>query len=426
MQQVSKFKRTEVGQIPEDWHILSLDDISTKIIDIDHNMPKKTESGIPFISVGYLVNRPSYYIDIDQNDDLLEYISQKDYEHYSKRFNAENDDVLYSRFGTIGISKLIHSKQKFIASYSVVLIKPNKNTILPLFLNFTLNSEYLRKQAHVKTQGSSNRNLHLSDIRSLKIILPKKEEQQKIASILSNVDELIQKTEQIIEQTQRLKKGVMQRLLIKGIEHVKFKKTQVGEIPEEWELLTISQLSKLTMGQSPSGNSYNVIGEGIPLLNGPTEFGLEYPTPTQYTTKPTKLCQNEDILLCVRGSTTGRLNLANGTYCIGRGLALIRGLKNKTNTKWLYYHFLRLQKYIYNIASGGGSTFPNINRDLIEKIIIPYPTLKEQQKIASILSTIDLAIQRQQEYKLKIKNLKNGLMQQLLTGKIRVSLKNEQ
>jgi len=209
----TKFKKTELGDIPEEWNVLSLHTISTKIVDIDHNMPKKTESGIPFISVGYLVNRQSYYLDIDEKDSLLEYISEEDYSHHSKRFDAENNDLLYSRFGTIGVAKIINSKLRFIASYSVVLIKPKKENIFPLFLNFALNSDYSRKQAQIMTQGSSNRNLHLSDIRNLRFFIPPLKEQQKIASILSNVDLLIQKEQINKTNIENLKKGLMQQLL---------------------------------------------------------------------------------------------------------------------------------------------------------------------------------------------------------------------
>ena len=101
------------------------------------------------------------------------------------------------------------------------------------------------------------------------------EEQHKIASILSNVDELIQKTDQVIEQTQKLKKGLMQRLLTKGIGHDNFKDTSIWEIAEGWKVQTLSSISDLTMGQSPPGDSYNLDHIGVPLLNGPTEFGIE-------------------------------------------------------------------------------------------------------------------------------------------------------
>lgn len=194
----------------------------------------------------------------------------------------------------------------------------------------------------------------------------------------------------------------------------KFGKTGLGEIPKDWNLLSISSISELVMGQSPKGDSYNNEGKGIPLLNGPTEFGFYHPTPVQFTTSPTRLCKKNDILLCVRGSTTGRLNRSNGMYCIGRGLAAIRGMENKTDTDWLYYHFLTMEKYIYNIASGGGSTFPNINRDVIEKIVLPHPSFGEQRKIASVLSKVDELIHKTDQIIEQTQKLKKGLIQRLL------------
>jgi type I restriction enzyme S subunit len=82
--------------------------------------------------------------------------------------------------------------------------------------------------------------------------------------------------------------------------------------------------SIIVMGQSPPGESYNKNGIGIPLLNGPTEFGPEHPIEQQWTTHPTQLCQRGDILFCVRGATAGRLNVADKEYCLGRGVAAIR------------------------------------------------------------------------------------------------------
>lgn len=211
--QNQKFKKTDLGEIPEEWKIMHLEELTTKITDIDHNMPKKMDNGIPFISVGYLVNQRSRYFEIDNNDDYLEYISVNDYNHHSKKFNAVIGDLLYSRFGTIGISKIINTNEKFIASYSIVLVKPNNKIINNSYLNFVLNGDYARKQAHLMTKGSSNRNLHLADIKHLKLLIPPLKEQQKIAFILSNVDNLIQKLKDKKKSEEYLKKGLMQQLL---------------------------------------------------------------------------------------------------------------------------------------------------------------------------------------------------------------------
>ena len=192
-----------------------------------------------------------------------------------------------------------------------------------------------------------------------------------------------------------------------------YKMTELGEIPGEWRVEKLCEIGEILMGQSPVGDSYNSCGDGLPLLNGPTEFTNKSPIPKQWTTKPTKVCQNNDILFCVRGSSTGRMNISNDKYCIGRGLAAIRGKEGVSITAFIYY-FLQISiERILNLSAG--STFPNVSRDDLSGIPCILPCLKEQQKIADILSTVDEHIEETESLIEKIKELKKGLMQRLLT-----------
>lgn len=195
-----------------------------------------------------------------------------------------------------------------------------------------------------------------------------------------------------------------------------YKKTKLGWIPNEWSIEMLEAIAKVVMGQSPKGNSYNENKKGVPLINGPTEFTNRYPVEKQWTTKPTKLSEKGDILICVRGSSTGRINISNGQYCIGRGVAAIRSTI-KSDQRFieyqLYYQLPRLLKLT------SGSTFPNINSKNIKRLRIPTPPLPEQKKIAEILSTWDEAIEKLERLIAKKEELKRGLMQQLLTGKKR-------
>ena len=95
--------------------------------------------------------------------------------------------------------------------------------------------------------------------------------------------------------------------------------------PDDWQLVQLDDCAEIFMGQSPKGDTYNINEEGIPLLNGPVEFGRRFPTAVQWTTSPTRIANPGDILFCVRGNTTARMNIADQPYCIGRGLAAIRG-----------------------------------------------------------------------------------------------------
>lgn len=148
-------------------------------------------------------------------------------------------------------------------------------------------------------------------------------------------------------------------------------------------LTTLGKQTVIVMGQSPSGESYNRDGKGVPLLNGPTEFGPEHPIEQQWTTAPTKLCAEGDILFCVRGATAGRLNIADKEYCLGRGVAAIRPIQGISDNRFLF-HVLK-NGYARFQARGVGSTFININRDDISAFPFPLVPLPEQRRIAAIL-----------------------------------------
>lgn len=197
-----------------------------------------------------------------------------------------------------------------------------------------------------------------------------------------------------------------------------YKQTKAGDIPEDWEVKRLEEFAFVIMGQSPVGSSYNKNGNGIALLNGPTEFTEKYPTKIQWTTSPTKFCEKGDILLCIRGSSTGRINISNDKYCIGRGVAAIRAKNNSANS------FLEFQ--VQNIvdrilALTAGSTFPNIDGKSLRNIQIPLPPLAEQQAIAEALSDVDALIAALDRLIAKKRAIKQGAMQQLLTGQTRLS-----
>jgi type I restriction enzyme, S subunit len=151
----------------------------------------------------------------------------------------------------------------------------------------------------------------------------------------------------------------------------------------EWPVKRLGDVAEIIMGQSPKGDSYNSDGHGIPLINGPVEFSPDAFGTTvrsKFTTQPTKLCKKDDLILCVRGSTTGRMNIAGFDACIGRGVAAIRAREFQP---WVN-HFINWQRdRIY--ALGTGATFPNVSGEMLSVLPIAVPPVSEQRRIVAIL-----------------------------------------
>ena len=153
----------------------------------------------------------------------------------------------------------------------------------------------------------------------------------------------------------------------------------------------LRDIAEVVMGQSPPGDSCNSSQSGIPLLNGPTEFGSYHPVPVQYTTDPKKYSEVGDLLFCVRGSTTGRMNWSDQIYAIGRGLAAIRSRENKGFSSFIKSCIeVALPKLL---MAATGSTFPSVSRDQLESISLRLPSDKEIEFIEDILGKLEVKIE---------------------------------
>ena len=184
-------------------------------------------------------------------------------------------------------------------------------------------------------------------------------------------------------------------------------------IPSSWSVKKISEVAVVTMGASPSSTSYNDDKIGLPLIQGNADCANRKTKPRIYTSEITKKCKVGDIIMTVR-APVGAISKSNHVACIGRGVCAI---DSKINNEFLY------QSLVYHENSWGklsqGSTFEAVSGSDIKGFKISVPPLKEQEKIAEILSTWDSAIEKQEQLIEKKKEFKKGLMQKLLSGEVR-------
>lgn len=187
----------------------------------------------------------------------------------------------------------------------------------------------------------------------------------------------------------------------------------------EWPETALGDLAEVVMGQSPAGSDCNRVGEGWPLLNGPTEFGMRHPLPAQWTKAPTKWAEPGDVLFCVRGSTTGRMNIADQKYVIGRGIAAIRS-KNAGLTPFVRYAVEWRLAALLSLTTG--STFPNLSRESIAGLHLPNPPVDEQRRIVEVLGALDDLIDTNNRLIEKSKSLSTTLFSSMLEKRVQCRL----
>jgi len=208
-----EYKQTPIGTTPKTWKVVRVEDVTSQIIDSPHKIPIKEKSGIPFVSVNYMLRFPDYNFFIDETIDEIEYISEEDSQEFLKRFNPEKEDILYSKWGTPGIAKLINTERKFIGSCSVALIKTRKDIIDSLYLVYALNSQTVQHQIIPYSKTSTRTEIHIGHIKRIKIPLPPLEEQKEIVKVLSTVDRKLAFERNEKTRLECIKRGLMDLLL---------------------------------------------------------------------------------------------------------------------------------------------------------------------------------------------------------------------
>jgi type I restriction enzyme S subunit len=410
------FKETELGPLPEEWEVVRLGEVAE--ISSGGSAPQGKEyfgGKNPFIRVQH-VDNDNYTIK------GCDYITDEAVRKYKLKLFPKGTII----FPKSGASIYSEKRAKlpfdaYIVSHLMAVISRSP-LLLQDYLFFNLISKKLSKN-----KADNYPTLNISEVSQIPIPLPPLEEQKAIAGILSTVQSAIEKTEKVINALKNLKKSMMKHLFTYGpvaeeeAEKVELKETEIGLIPKHWEVMRLGEVAEIIMGQSPPGETYNTQGVGMPFLQGKAEFGKVYPSPVKYTTNPLKIGKTGSVLISVR-APVGDVNIANMDYCIGRGLASISFKNGYGYNEYLFYCLQFLKPLLEK--EGYGSTFKAINKEVLTKFQIPLPPLEEQQKIAQILQSIDQRIEKEEKYKNALQNLFKSLLHNLMTGKIRVRVKD--
>jgi len=414
-----KYKDTPIGKIPVDWEITSIE----KICNI-----KRGASPRPIGDSSFFSATGRGWIRISDVTTTYKYLKRTS-QYLSEKGVAGSvkvnpGDLIMSICATIGkpillgIEACIHDGFVLFSGLS----EKADSEFLFYFLQNVENKFTTKGQ--VGTQG----NLNTSIVRKTILPLPPLSEQKKIAKILSTVDDAIEKTTQIIEKTKEVKKGLMQRLLTRGIGHKKFKKTEIGEIPEEWEVMPIKSILIKRKIKDPRNfpnqnfkyvDISSISNEAFKITGYQVFEGKNAPS------RARKEVKWKDIIYATVRPYLKRIAVVpkelDGEIC-STGFCVIRCNDILSNYKFIFY-ILQTDWITETMADlQRGSNYPAITDKDLHDQLIPLPEIGEQAKIAEILSSVDDRIEKESDHKDRLETLKKGLMQVLLAGRIRVKI----
>lgn len=357
------YKKTDVGVIPVDWEVVLISKLTSEVGDGIHSTPIYSSKGdYHFINGNNLVDGEIVISQDTKKADLLEF---KKY----KKFLSDRS-ILLSINGTIG--NLAFYKGELIILGKSAAYLNIKDNFSKKYVYFALQTKRVKRFFEEGLTGTTIRNLGLGTIRNTPIAIPKNYKEQKaIAQTLSDVDALIAALDKLIAKKRNIKTATMQQLLtgktrLPGFGEGKgYKKTEVGVIPEDWNLRRLGEVAKITMGQSPSSKYYNYKNIGIPLIQGNADIVNRYAVIRAYTSVITKKCNPGDIIMSVR-APVGHISKTSFEACIGRGVCSI-----SYENDFLYHLLVCLESQWFKLSKG--STFDSINSDEIKSLSIAMP-----------------------------------------------------
>ena len=404
------YKQTEVGMIPEEWEVVKLGDI-IKNTQLGINAKSSVNTkGIPLLKMGNLTKGGFDFEKLENISNNTENINEYYLKFGDFLFNTRNTPELV---GKSAVWKWNDSK--IIFNNNIMRINFNQN-IDSFFYGFYFASDTGWKQLKKISKGTTSVGaIYNKDLIKLKVPLPPLTEQQKIAAILTSVDNKIEIIDEQIAKTEMLKKGLMQKLLSEGIGHTEFRESEVGRIPKEWEVVRQGDVAKFFNGRAYKLSEWEEEGTPVIRLQNLTGSGTEY----YYSTM--KLPEHQYVYngdLIYMWSATFGVYIWKGEKAIYHYHIWKVECSNSLDKMYMYYSLDKLTEKLKQ--SSHGATMLHITKSGMEKTLMALPPITEQKQIAKILSTTDDKLDTLRAKKEKYESLKKGLMQKLLTGEVRV------
>ncbi len=407
----TKFKDTEIGKIPQEWEVKSLGEIGSFSKGSGVSRTESLQRGdYPVVRYGEIYTAYSDYI--------------REFRSYISKQTANNaklltyGDLLFAASGEtkedIGKSVAFIGKMQAYAGGDIIIVSP-KGEYDYRFLGYISNCKPVRDQKSTRGQGDAIVHIVTGDLATVLIPLPPISEQRRIADALSKVDSLIESLDKLIAKKKAIKRGAMQELLTG--------KKRLPGFEGEWRKKKIKDLALTSSGGTPSRDipSYfngNIRWFTTSELNDKYLFdSIEHINEEALKHSSCKIFPKGSILLAMYGATIGKLGILTAPSATNQACCSI--LAQKASSMYLFYWLLFQRNLI--VSKGRGAGQPNISQAIINDLEVHLPIdTSEQRAIAHVLSTMDAEIDALTRKRDKYKQVKQGMMQDLLTGRIRL------
>lgn len=397
------YKQTEVGIIPEEWIAAPLSILGeVKMCKRVMKFQTSSSGDVPFYKIGTFGKDPDAFI------------SRKLFKEYKSRFSyPKKGSILLSAAGTIGRTVRFDGEDSYFQDSNIVWIDNDESKVL---------NDYLYQYYNViewKTEnGGIVTRLYNENLKATYFAFPaSQDEQKRIADAISDVDELIAALNQQIDKKRQIKEGAMQQLLTG--------KTRLPGFNKQWEEIKLGDICEMASGGTPSSKVSAYYGGNINFLSiGDMTASKKYIYSTEKTITESGLLNSSarvyppNTLMYAMYASLGKCAISKIETAVSQAI-LGFTLSQKINIDFLYYHFCFIEDKVKNMGQTG--TQSNLSKGLVQEFSLKLPEVEEQVAIAEVLSNMDEEIRQLEAERDKYMLVKQGMMQELLTGKTRLN-----
>ncbi|MCD1023982.1 restriction endonuclease subunit S [Enterococcus sp. SMC-9] len=382
------------------------------------------DNGVPFYRSKEIIQKSK-----GLNIDNPLYISLEKFDEVKNKYGVpKSNDILLTSVGTIGIPYLVKDDDQFyFKDGNLTWFSNFSKDIVPRYLLYWFQSKVGKKAIDNIVIGSTQKALTMVQLKKVQIELPSIDVQEKIVSIIDSLDSKIELNNQMIATLEELAATLFKRWFVdfefpdkNGDPYKssggKMVASELGEVPEGWEVSQLKNIATIIMGQSPKGTSYNTEGNGLPLINGASDFKNGIITPQKYTTEPKKITQSKDFIFGVRATIGGTVEVGK-EYAIGRGAGIARA-KEVELREYLFLIMNKLFNFFSETATG--SVYINISRKDFEDYEFVRPSSDIIDSFHKLMEPIFIETRNKREENKYLVEIRDVLLPKLLSGELEV------